>query len=353
MKVVNKDRIGVGVVGFGYWGPNLVRNFSQSSDSHVVAVCDTRPESLESVRRSYPHIIATSRYEDLLENDEIDLIALATPVSTHARLGLAAIDAGKHVLAEKPLAATRADAGALVERAAASGVALFVDHTFVFAPAVQKMKSLVDAEGIGRLLYYDSTRINLGLFQHDTDVVWDLVPHDLSILDVILSGKLPQRVSCWGVNHFGEFADLAYATLMYDANFIAHIHVNWLAPVKIRQVLLCGDAKMLVYDETATQEKLRIYDRGVKVRDRADVYKRLVEYREGDMVAPRLDNVEPLAAEVANINAALRGLARPIADGAMGLRVTTILEALSLSLARQGRPVEIAEIDDVTDRRSA
>ncbi len=339
----SQDVIGVGVVGYGYWGPNLVRNFSQSPNTRVVAICDVRAECLAKVERTYPGVRATTRFEALLEDPEIDLIALATPVSTHARLGLAAIAAGKHLLVEKPLAASRSEAEELVACAERAGVRLFVDHTFVFTSAVQKMKVLLDSDGLGKLLYYDSTRINLGLFQHDVDVLWDLMPHDLSILDYLLGGRMPEFVSCRGVNHFGELSDLAYATLMYDDKFIAHIHANWLAPVKIRQVLLCGDAKMLVYDETAVQEKLRIYDRGVTVSDRGEIYKRLVEYREGDMVAPRLENIEALAVEIENIAGTLLRGTPVIADGAMGLRVTTVLEALSLSLSRHGESVAVGE----------
>lgn len=330
-------------MGFGYWGPNLVRNFASSPGSRVVAICDAREECIEKAARLYPNALTTTSFGDLLENPEIDLIALATPVSTHFPLGMAALNAGKHLLVEKPLAGSAFHARLLTDRAKEKGLKLFVDHTFVFTPAVQRMKAVVDQQQLGSLLYYDSTRINLGLFQHDVDVVWDLIPHDLSILDVLLNGRLPKSVSCWGINHFSDFADLAYVTLTYPDNFIAHVHVNWLAPVKIRQVLLCGDQKMIVYDDTTIQEKLRIYDRGITVREREDVYKRLVEYREGDMIAPKLDNIEALAAEVEDITSALLFDRPPLVDGELGYRVTLLLEAISVSLHSQGRPVDVED----------
>lgn len=334
----------VGVVGYGYWGPNLVRNFMAlpSDKAQVKVVCDTRAERLAGVTRIYPSVATTTDYDAMIGDAEIDLIAIATPVSSHFALAEKALRAGKHVLVEKPLAASVAEAEQLVALAAEMKRQLFVDHTFVFTPAVRKMREMVEGGSIGELLYYDSTRINLGIFQHDVDVVWDLVPHDLSILDFLLGGKVPVSVSCTGVAHYGELADLAYVTLNYERGFVAHFNVNWLAPVKIRQILLCGDKQMMVYDEHTVQEKVRIYDRGVRVKSSEDVYQKLVELRDGDMFAPRLPNIEALAAEVENVVASIRGEASPVVDGAAGLRVVQTLEAATQSMQEQGRPVEVA-----------
>lgn len=340
------SRVTVGVIGYGYWGPNLVRNFMSLplDRARVRMVCDVRAPRLEQVERVYPGVRITTDYDEMLSDAEIDLICIATPVSSHRALALRAIDAGKHVLVEKPLAASVEDARAIVERAQQAGKLVFVDHTFVFTPAVQKMRALLDHGEIGAPLYYDSTRINLGIFQHDVDVVWDLVPHDLSILDYLLAGKMPSSVSCTGVAHYGELADLAYVTLYYPGGFIAHVNVNWLAPVKIRQVLLCGDRKMIVYDEHTVQEKVRVYDRGVSVSKSEDVYDKLVQYRDGDMFAPRLPNTEALTTEVENIVSTIRGETKPVISGEAGLRVVQLLAAATESMNSQGRPVDIFQL---------
>jgi predicted dehydrogenase len=340
---MNKSPVGVGVVGYGYWGPNLVRNFMAlpSDKARVKSVCDARAERLSNVSRIYPSIGVTTDYGAMLADPEIDLIAIATPVSSHFTLAERALSAGKHVLVEKPLAASVDEAERLVALSRSAGRKLFVDHTFVFTPAVRKMRELVQTGSMGELLYYDSTRINLGIFQHDVDVVWDLVPHDLSILDFLLGGMMPASVSCTGVAHYGELADLAYVTLNYPNGFIAHINVNWLAPVKIRQILLCGDKQMMVYDEHTVQEKVRIYDRGVRVTSNEDVYQKLIEYRDGDMFAPKLPNTEALGAEVENIVDAIRGASSEVVDGESGLRIVRALEAATLSMRQGGRPVSV------------
>lgn len=338
--------VNVGVVGYGYWGPNLVRNFmAQPADNaRVTTVCDARPERLAAASRVYPSLTVTQDYGAMIDDPHLDLIAIATPVSTHFPLAERALRAGKHVLVEKPLAASVGEAEALVELATSVDRKLFVDHTFVFTPAVRKMRELAESGSLGELLYYDSTRINLGIFQHDVDVVWDLVPHDLSILDYLLGGVMPMSVSCTGVAHYGELADLAYVTLMYPNGFVAHVNVNWLAPVKIRQILLCGDKQMMVYDEHTVQEKVRVYDRGVRVKSSEDLYQKLVEYRDGDMFAPRLPNTEALAAEVTNVVDTIRGTARAVVDGAAGLRVVRVLEAATKSMNEGGRPVSMGDM---------
>lgn len=332
--------VNVGVIGFGYWGPNLVRNFNANAKSRVLAICDAQPERVALAERQYPGIPATSDYGELLADDRIDLIACATPTNSHFRLGKAALEAGKHVLLEKPMASTSGEAAELLRIAAARGRQIFVDHTYVFTPAVQKMKAMLREGQLGRLYYYDSTRINLGLYQSDVDVLWDLAPHDLSILDFLLDGAVPDSLSCSGVSHFGKHADQAYISLNYPDKFLAHVHVNWLAPVKARQVLLCADKHMLVYDELSA-EKLRIYDRGVEVRKADNIYQHLVEYREGDMWAPHLENREALALEVNNILDTLQSRAEPVVDGYRGYRVVQLLEALTRSLSDGGRVVEV------------
>ncbi|HTV75182.1 MAG TPA: Gfo/Idh/MocA family oxidoreductase [Candidatus Acidoferrales bacterium] len=340
---MNTSPVNVGVVGYGYWGPNLVRNFMSlpSDAARVKTICDKREDRLAGATRIYPSIATTTDYDGILKDPEIDLIAIATPVASHFPLTEKALHAGKHVLVEKPLAGSVLEAESLVALAHSSGRKLFVDHTFVFTPAVRRMRELVQTGSMGELLYYDSTRINLGIFQHDVDVVWDLVPHDLSILDFLLSGLSPSRVSCTGVAHYGDLADLAYVTLYYPNGFIAHINVNWLAPVKIRQILLCGDKQMMVYDEHTVQEKVRIYDRGVRVTNSEDLYQKLVEYRDGDMFAPKLPNTEALRNEIENVIASIRGKRAEVVDGEAGLRVVRTLEAATRSMNLQGRPVEI------------
>jgi predicted dehydrogenase len=337
--------INVGVVGYGYWGPNLVRNFMSlpGTKSTVTMICDVQTERLERASRLYPSIDQTTDYEAMIGDKRIDLIAIATPVSSHCELAEKALRAGKHVFVEKPLAANVAEGQRLVDLAASVGRRLFVDHTFVFTPAVQKMREMVLANGLGELLYYDSTRINLGIYQHDVDVVWDLVPHDLSILDHVLGGVLPTSVSCTGAAHYGDLVDIAYVTLRYPQGFMAHINVNWLAPMKVRQILLCGDKKMLTYDECSVQEKVRIYDRGVSVKSTEDRYQKLIEYRDGDVHAPKLPNTEALTMQVRNVIDTIRGETLAIVDGETGLRVLRVLEALSRSLREGGKPIEVVQ----------
>jgi len=336
-----QKRVNVAIVGYGYWGPNLARNFMLEERARLVAICDSSDRRARQAALSHPGVDIVADYAAIVERDDVDAVAIATPVSSHFPLALAAIKAKKHVLVEKPFTSTLSQADELIKLAAANGVHTFVDHTFVFTPAVQKMREVWLSGDLGSALYYDSTRINLGIFQHDVDVIWDLAPHDLSILDFLMDGRMPLSVTCNGVGHYSSFADTAYITMTYPGNFIAHINVNWLAPVKIRQVLLCGDRKMIVYDENTVLEKIRIYDRGVHVDKPEDVYQRLVQYREGDMFAPRLSNVEALRAEVANVVETILGSATAAVDGRAGARVVAILEAASESLRAHGHPVAL------------
>jgi predicted dehydrogenase len=348
----SSGKIGIAVIGFGYWGPNVVRNFSAIDGATVAYVCDLNDERLRKAKRLFPFLRTTSKVEEVLSDRSIDLIAIATPVSSHYPLAMLALAAGKHVFVEKPLASSSQLAGEIVSFAAKRELKVFVDHTFIFTPAVRKVREVFARGDLGRPLYYDSVRINLGIFQHDVNVVWDLVTHDLAILDYVLDGQLPQTVSCTGVAHFGnDLADLAYVTLKYRDDFIAHIHVNWLAPVKIRQVLLCGDKRMLIYDDNSAAEKIRVYDSGVEVSRAEDLYRVLVQYRTGDMHSPRLDNAEALELEAENVIDSLRGLATPFSGGDMGLRVVTILEAADESLKAGGQPVALENPDELVRAR--
>jgi predicted dehydrogenase len=341
------------VVGFGYWGPHLVRNISLTEGAVVTHVCDLNESRLRDAARRFPSVKTAKQLDEILDDPVVDIVAIATPVHSHGDLALKALHAKKHVLVEKPLAASTGEAYNIVMVAAQHNRKVFVDHTFVFTPAVQKIRDLLLRNELGRPLYYDSVRINLGIFQHDVNVVWDLVTHDIAILDFLLQGRMPVSASCTGASHFGaRHADLAYLTLLYDNDFIAHINVNWLAPVKIRQVLLCGDRKMVVYDDNSASEKLKVYDSGVTFEHAEDLYQMLVQYRVGDMYAPRLETSEALSLEILNVVKTLRDEAEPVADGEAGLRVVSVLEAADRSLRLSGVAVsvkryDVAELDDV------
>jgi len=337
----------IGVIGYGYWGPNLVRNFGEASGSRVVAVSDLRAERLSQVRDRYPAVRTAGDYRELLADPAVDAVVVATPVATHYPIAMAAIEAGKHVLVEKPLAPSGAEAMALIGAARRRRVVLMVDHTFVYTGAVQKIKELVDGGHLGRLLYYDSVRVNLGLFQHDVDVLWDLAVHDLSIMDFVLGSRLPHSVAAAGVAHVpGRPVNTAYLTCYFDDDLIAHLHVNWLAPVKIRRTLIGGDRQMIVYDDLEPSEKVKVYDRGITVVDSAaggneGAYELLVGYRTGDMCAPQLSLTEALRVEAEHFVDCVRAGRPPVTDGEAGLRVVRILEAAAQSLARRGQVVEL------------
>lgn len=334
--------IRVGIIGYGYWGPNLVRNFSEAPDSTVIAVSDLRDERLNTLQNRHPMVKATKDYRELISDPAIDAIVIATPVSSHFQLALEAIRAGKHVLVEKPMTATSEQGIRLVEEAEKFKRVLMVDHTFVFMGAVAKIKDLIASRELGEIYYYDSTRVNLGLFQSDVNVVWDLAVHDLSIMDHIL-GARPTAVLGAGMSHVANSPEnVAYLTLFFDSMLIAHINVNWLSPVKLRQTLIGGSQKMIVFDDLHPNEKIRIYDRGIEVSNGPEsVYNLLVNYRAGDMWAPQYNRTEALKVEVQHFIDCIENGKRPITDGTMGLRMVEILEAATLSLRNQGRLTEI------------
>jgi predicted dehydrogenase len=334
--------INVGVIGYGYWGPNLVRNFAEAPSSQVVAVSDLNAERLALVRSRYPAIETTTDYRDLLTDGNLDAIAIATPVSSHYELAMHALQAGKHVLVEKPLVATSEEAARLVDEADRCQRVLMVDHTFVYTGAVRKMQELVASAELGEIYYYDSVRVNLGLFQHDVNVIWDLAVHDLSIMEYVLPAR-PCAVSATGVSHVpGQPANIAYLTLFFDSSLIAHIHVNWLAPVKVRRTLLGGSQKMIVYDDLEPSEKIKVYNKGITFNGGTERrYQMLIGYRTGDMWAPHLDITEALRTEVLHFTDCLDNGKSPITDGVAGMRVVNVLEAATQSMEAMGRPVEL------------
>ena len=336
--------INIGVIGYGYWGPNLVRNFSEIPGVQVMAVSDLHSERLSKVKMRFPNVHATLSHTDLLRDSRIDAVAIATPVSTHFDLAMQALRAGKHVLLEKPMTATVEEGERLLTEAVREKRILMVDHTFVYTHAVRKIKELVERNDLGQLFYYDSVRVNLGLFQHDVNVLWDLAVHDLSIMDYVL-GVTPSAVAATGVAHIpGKPEDVAYLTCFFQNNLIAHFHVNWLAPVKIRRTLIGGDQKMIVYDDLEPSEKVKIYDKGITLNNQPEgIYKLLVGYRSGDMCAPHLDNTEALYTEVRHFLDCIANQRQPLTDGHVGLRIVRILEAATRSMMLRGQPVDIAE----------
>jgi predicted dehydrogenase len=334
--------INIGVIGYGYWGPNLVRNFSEIPGARVKIVSDFKAELLAKAQARYPTIQVTTDCRDVFTDPKIDAVAIATPVSTHFDLALAALQAGKHVLIEKPMTLSSEKAIKLIEEAEKRNLVLMVDHTFVYTGAVRKMRELVAKNELGDIYYYDSVRVNLGLFQHDVNVLWDLAVHDLSIMDYVLPSK-PCAVSATGISHIlGGLENIAYLTLFFDSSLIAHIHVNWLAPVKVRRTLIGGSQKMIVFDDLDPSEKVKIYDKGITVNGNSEsVYQMLVSYRTGDMWAPQLDMTEALRTEGLHFIRCIEKGELPITDGQSGLRVVKILEAATQSMKKQGRLVEI------------
>jgi predicted dehydrogenase len=335
-----------GVVGYGYWGPNLVRNLFEAPETHVVVVSDMNPERLKLAKNRYPSVEVTTDVQQLFNNPKVDAIAIATPVFTHYDLALQALRSGKHVMVEKPMTSTSEQAMRLIDEADRRKLVLMVDHTFVYTGAVRKIKEIADSGRLGDILYYDSTRINLGLFQRDVDVIWDLAVHDLAIMDYILP-TTPCAVAATGINHvFGGTENLAYITMFFNENVIAHVNVNWLSPVKVRRTLVGGSKQMIVYDDMEPSEKVKVYDKGITVNATPDsVYKALVGYRSGDMFAPQLDVSEALKVEIQHFADCIKTRSEPITGGDAGLRVVRILESASLSMKQRGRLVSLDAAD--------
>lgn len=329
------------MIGAGYWGPNLIRNFLALDEIDRVVTCDLDEGRLALMRKMFYGIETVTNYNEVVQRPDIDIIVIATPVSAHYDIAKKALSAGKHCFIEKPMTASVAEADELINLAEQKGRVLFVDHTFIYTGAVRKMKEIITSGRLGEIYYFDSVRINLGLFQHDVNVIWDLAPHDLSIMDYLLE-KAPLAVSATGACHVGNgLEDIAYLTLEFENNLIAHFHVNWLAPVKIRRTLIGGTKSMILYDDTEASEKVKVYDKGIDVTTREGVYDTLVQYRTGDMLSPKLDQQEALAVGTRHFVDCILNNIRPKTDGQAGLNVVRILEASEQSIKNRGQLIEL------------
>jgi predicted dehydrogenase len=329
------EAVRFGVIGYGYWGPNVVRNLDQIQQVDLVSVCDMSASARERVQKAHPNVEVAADPAHLLTSPNIDAIAVVTPVWTHFELAKAALENGKHVFVEKPFTSNSAQAQELIELAEKKNLRIMVDHTFLFTGAVRKIRQLLDENILGKLYYYDSTRVNLGLFQHDINVIWDLAPHDLSIMDHLLQAR-PEAIVAAGQSHLNGHEDVAFITLYFPDKVIAHVNVNWLSPVKMRTTLIGGEKKMLVWNDLTTDEQVRVYDKGVTVSSREGVYNMLVNYRSGDMWAPRIERAEALTRELTYFVECIVKGETPINDGKAGLRVVNMLEASSKSIRQRG-----------------
>jgi predicted dehydrogenase len=330
--------VGVGVIGYGYWGPNIVRNLQGLAGARVVGICDKNPAALRRAEAVNHGTRLLSNPQDIFSSPDIDAVAVISPVWTHFELAKAALENGKHVFVEKPFTRTVAEAEELIEIAAKKNLKIMVDHTFLFTGAVRKIRQLVDEGTLGPLYYYDSMRVNLGLFQHDVNVVWDLAPHDLSILDHLIQ-KEPEAIIATGEQHLNGLEDIAFITIYFPGNVIAHVNVNWLSPVKVRTTLIGGEKRMLVWNDLEADEKIKVYDKGVEMRNQEGVYNLLVSYRSGDMWAPKLEQCEALRTELAYFVNCIESGETPFNDGQSGLRVVRMLEAAEKSLKEKGKAV--------------
>jgi predicted dehydrogenase len=336
----------IGVVGYGYWGPNVARNFHGTAGAKLVAISDLSEKRLGLAQNHYPFIRGTKDPLELIRSTDVDAVAIVTPVFAHHELAKAALLAGKHIFVEKPFTATSAQARELIDLAAKKNLKIMVDHTFLFTGAVKKIKEVIDSGELGKLMFYDSVRVNLGLFQHDVNVIWDLAPHDLSIMAYIID-RIPTSISAHGSVHFdGGFEDIAYVVAEFEGGgFIAHFHVNWLSPVKIRKTLISGDRKMLVWDDLDADEKIKIYDRGVEFKSANDgkngIHQLLVSYRSGDVHIPKLEANEALRAEAQYFVECIEKDREPFNNGLSGLQVVRLLEAADESMRNGGKRVEL------------
>jgi predicted dehydrogenase len=338
--------LNIGVVGYGYWGPNVARNFHAAAGAKLVAVSDVSEKRLAAAQATFPFITVMKDPLELIHSKSVDAVAIVTPVFAHHEMAKAALLADKHIFVEKPFTSTSDQARELIELAAKRNLRIMVDHTFLFTGAVKKIKQLIDSGELGKLLFYDSVRVNLGLFQHDVNVIWDLAPHDLSIMAHVIDKK-PVALAAHGSVHFdGKYEDIAYVSIEFEGNgFIAHFHVNWLSPVKVRQTLISGDKKMLVWDDLSPDEKVKIYDRGVDVKSangqKNGIHELLVSYRSGDVYIPKLEATEALKAEAQYFVECVEKNQEPFNDGQAGLQVVRLLEAADQSLKQGGKRIEL------------
>lgn len=327
--------VNFGVIGYGYWGPNVVRNLAGLEGSQVLAVADKSPAAQKRAQKAYPGMKVTPDASEVISSAEIDAVAVITPVWTHYELTKAALENGKHVFVEKPFTSNAAQAEELINLAQQKNLKIMVDHTFLFTGAVKKIGQLIEEGTLGKLYYYDSTRVNLGLFQHDINVIWDLAPHDLSIMDHLINAS-PEAIVATGQRHLNGCEDVAFMTLYFPEKVIAHINVNWLSPVKVRTTLIGGEKRMVVWNDLEADEKVKVYDKGVKITNHEGVYELLVSYRSGDMWAPQLEQVEALRQELSYFVDCISNGQNPFNDGCAGLRVVKMLEAAGESLGKRG-----------------
>jgi len=333
--------IRIGVIGYGYWGPNIVRNFCGLDGARVLKVCDQSEKALNRVMQAYPSIETTKNAAEIVVSPDIDAVAVVTPVWSHYELAKAALENGKHVFVEKPFTSTSAQAQELIELAEKKNLKIMVDHTFLFTGAVRKIQELIDGGVLGELYYYDALRVNLGLFQHDINVIWDLAPHDLSIMDYLIKEKA-EAIVATGERHLNGLEDVAFITVYFPQNVIAHINVNWLSPVKLRTTLIGGEKKMLVWNDLEADEKIKVYDKGVKkVTNPERVHDMLVSYRTGDMWAPQVERTEALQVEMRYFLDCIQSNKTPFNDGHAGLRVVRMLEAADKSVRSRGAAVQL------------
>jgi predicted dehydrogenase len=332
--------VNFGVIGYGYWGPNIVRNLAAIEGSSVVSIAEMNAGARARAQKAHHGIHVTADAAELIASPNVDAVAVITPVWTHYELAKAALDNGKHVFVEKPFTSTTAQGEQLIEIASRKNLTIMVDHTFLFTGAVRKIRQLLDEGTLGKLYYYDSMRVNLGLFQHDINVLWDLAPHDLSIMDHLIQDS-PEAVVATGQKHLNCHEDVAFMTLYFPDNVIAHINVNWLSPVKVRTTLIGGEKRMLVWNDLEADEKVKIYDKGVNIASQEGVYDLLVSYRSGDMWAPQLEQGEALRQELAYFASCIESGQKPHNDGCAGLRVVRMLEAASTSLKERGALVQL------------
>lgn len=336
--------IKVGVIGCGYWGPNLIRNFHKIEGCEMSIAADLDAKRRNFIQSSYPTVEVTRNADELFENPDIDAVAIATPISTHYDLAKKALKEGKHVLVEKPMTATPAQGEELIQLAEDRERTLMVDHTFIYCGPVRKIRELIDQGELGDIYYFDSVRVNLGLFQHDVNVVWDLAPHDFSIMDHLLE-KEPATVSAIGANHIDyskkELENIAYVTVDFGDQVIAHFHLNWLTPVKVRRTLIGGSKKMVVYNHLEPDNQVKIFDKGVEVETKEDVHETLVQYRTGDMYAPKIDQTEPLEVMCSHFIDCIQTGKKPITDGEAGLQVVKLLESCDRSMENRGGRVKV------------
>lgn len=334
----------VGIIGLGYWGPNLIRNFLAHPEVDQVYGCDLSDDRLNFIKSRFPSATLLKDYNQMLEKD-IDIVAIATPVDTHFKFGKMALDAGKHIWVEKPFTATSKEAKDLISIAEQNNLKIFVDHTFIYTGAVRKMRELVDAGEIGDIKYFDSVRINLGLFQHDVNVIWDLAPHDLSIMQYLMPNEKVAAVSAHGIANYYDHENVAHLSVYFHNNSFAHFHVNWTSPVKIRKMLVGGDKKMLVFDDMENFEKIKIYDAGVEIASKEKIHEALVQYRMGDMHSPKVIATEALALGAAEFINAIKENRDPLTSGKDGLEVVKILEASEKSIKNKGKLIEINQLE--------